>query len=247
MQQSAEYMRNWRRKNAEHYRLYKRTRYQKLKDKINAQRRASSPEVKARNACRQRLYYQENRAVLLERQKNVCKEKRDAWNLKTRQKRLTDPVWRDKRRAEGKRFREKHKDKVLERNRNYYEKNKDSFIESVHLYYRENRAKIIVQKKEYRRRNKALYKNIAMNKKARKALAIGSHTFEGWMEKVKYYGWKCFYCKVLLTEETLSQDHAVPLSRNGTNFLSNLLPACVPCNSRKKDKTVSEFLRKRAA
>lgn len=143
MRQSSEYMRNWRKKNAEHYRSYRKARYQRLKEKINAQRRASPPEVK--------------------------------------------------------------------------------------------------------RKNKALYKNIAMNKKARKARAVGFHTFEGWMEKVKYHGWRCFYCKILLTEGTLSQDHAIPLSRNGTNFLSNLLPACVPCNSSKKDKTVFEFLRKRAA
>jgi 5-methylcytosine-specific restriction protein A len=52
----------------------------------------------------------------------------------------------------------------------------------------------------------------------------------------------CFYCRTVVTDKTVTQDHAIPLSRGGTNFASNLLPACRPCNSRKNSKTVFEYL-----
>ncbi len=38
-------------------------------------------------------------------------------------------------------------------------------------------------------------------------------------------------------------EHMVPLSRGGTNYPSNLRPSCLACNSRKRNKTVEEFLR----
>lgn len=71
--------------------------------------------------------------------------------------------------------------------------------------------------------------------------AQGSHTHEQWLDRVAYYGWCCRYCWVELTAETVVKEHAIPLSRGGTNWASNLVPACKPCNSAKKDKTPAEF------
>lgn len=36
-------------------------------------------------------------------------------------------------------------------------------------------------------------------------------------------------------------DHSVPLARGGTEYLRNLVPACVPCNRAKGDLTSREF------
>lgn len=45
-------------------------------------------------------------------------------------------------------------------------------------------------------------------------------------------GGVCAYCGDVAT----TSDHVVPKSKGGTDDLSNLVAACRPCNSRKKDR-----------
>ena len=64
--------------------------------------------------------------------------------------------------------------------------------------------------------------------------------------KLNYYGRQCRYCKVdLLAGFNLTWDHAIPRSRGGKNLLSNMVPAWLPCNSRKATKNMLEFLASR--
>lgn len=44
----------------------------------------------------------------------------------------------------------------------------------------------------------------------------------------------CHYCK----GPANTADHIVPVSQGGTNEITNLLPACLSCNSTRKDKTL---------
>lgn len=68
--------------------------------------------------------------------------------------------------------------------------------------------------------------------------AIGTHSPEELQElKSKLFG-LCAYC---LKAKSDTIDHVIPLSRGGTNFISNLLPACVSCNSKKRDRLFSEW------
>ncbi|WP_276200329.1 HNH endonuclease [Chelatococcus sp. XZ-Ab1] len=50
-------------------------------------------------------------------------------------------------------------------------------------------------------------------------------------------GGKCVYCG---TTEKLGADHAIPLSRGGTNDISNLVACCEACNKSKGGRTVEE-------
>lgn len=52
------------------------------------------------------------------------------------------------------------------------------------------------------------------------------------------YGGICAYCH---ERDADTFDHVVPLSRGGLHETANLLPACRPCNSSKKDKLLSEW------
>jgi hypothetical protein len=54
---------------------------------------------------------------------------------------------------------------------------------------------------------------------------------------------RCFYCAEILTEETLTKDHLVPLVHNGCTCSGNLVSSCLRCNSMKKQQTVAEFLK----
>lgn len=62
----------------------------------------------------------------------------------------------------------------------------------------------------------------------------------------------CFCCGTRLTlrpncENTLTVDHAVPLSRGGKNKRHNYVPACEPCNMEKGDMTAAEFIQYRSS
>lgn len=49
-------------------------------------------------------------------------------------------------------------------------------------------------------------------------------------------------CWVCLSTENLTVDHIIPVSRGGTNDISNLTTLCGSCNSRKNNKLYSEWL-----
>lgn len=87
------------------------------------------------------------------------------------------------------------------------------------------------------------YRQKSRDKRVRKAGVPGSHTDDEWRDLVAYFYHACAYCGA---SAPLTRDHVIPLSRTElgpTNDISNILPACLPCNSRKKDKTDWEYRR----
>jgi 5-methylcytosine-specific restriction endonuclease McrA len=59
------------------------------------------------------------------------------------------------------------------------------------------------------------------------------------------FGRQCVYCDI--TNVPLNIDHVVPRSRGGSNRITNLVLACVPCNQAKGNRSVTEFSPTRAA
>jgi len=58
-------------------------------------------------------------------------------------------------------------------------------------------------------------------------------------------GGHCWYCGVLMNPFTdFCIDHRIPQSRGGTRDYSNLVPSCRVCNSRKRDSSTLEPLRR---
>lgn len=76
-------------------------------------------------------------------------------------------------------------------------------------------------------------------RRARQTGNGGSHTMTEWLDKCALLGNVCFYCG---ESKPLTRDHKIPLSRGGTHDITNILPACKGCNSRKHSKTAREFL-----
>jgi 5-methylcytosine-specific restriction endonuclease McrA len=68
-----------------------------------------------------------------------------------------------------------------------------------------------------------------MRRHARKLAAAGAATLEQIAARVAYYGWRCWMCRGIWEEI----DHVLPLARGGSNWPSNLRPACAKCNGRK--------------
>lgn len=47
----------------------------------------------------------------------------------------------------------------------------------------------------------------------------------------------CLYCGDLFPRSQLTRDHVMPLSKGGRDIWENVVAACFPCNSRKRNRT----------
>lgn len=69
-------------------------------------------------------------------------------------------------------------------------------------------------------------------RRAHKANAAGSATVKQVAARIAYYGGLCWMCKAPWEHI----DHVIPLARGGSNWPSNLRPACQRCNCSKGAK-----------
>lgn len=76
-------------------------------------------------------------------------------------------------------------------------------------------------------------------RRARLAQAAGRHTERDWQQLVRRYR-GCAYCG---SAAPVTRDHVVPLSRGGSDFIGNILPACLSCNTSKKDRLLVDWRR----
>lgn len=76
----------------------------------------------------------------------------------------------------------------------------------------------------------------------RSASVAGTHSLEEWESLLVEHQGKCFYC----SNPAESRDHVIPISRGGSDSISNIVPACLRCNKRKGALTADEFLERLA-
>lgn len=69
----------------------------------------------------------------------------------------------------------------------------------------------------------------------RQLVTEGSLTLEEWIAICRSYGGHCAYCGSVCS---LTIDHVIPLSKGGQHAAANVVPACMPCNARKKDQII---------
>ena len=106
----------------------------------------------------------------------------------------------------------------------------------------QNRDKKRAMDRRYRLRNLAririadrarLYK-----RRARLAAAKGSATPEQIRLRWEFYGGRCWICGARAT----TPGHVIALAAGGSNWPANLRPACLPCNSSKRDRNWRSFV-----
>lgn len=78
----------------------------------------------------------------------------------------------------------------------------------------------------------------AQRRRARQRKAEGTFGIEDIERILRLQDERCFYCN---EESPMTVDHVVPLVRGGSNWPTNIVMACHPCNASKGDKLVEEW------
>lgn len=138
----------------------------------------------------------------------------------------------------ARRWRHDNPDKTREHNRTDRLKNSARCAE----YRVKNREKIREKQRIWVEANRQKVRIYNRHRQALKRGAEGSHTAEEFFELCKRLNWKCFYCGCKINSKTVTEDHIKPISRGGTDYIENIVPACQSCNSSKHTKTVNEFI-----
>jgi 5-methylcytosine-specific restriction endonuclease McrA len=137
---------------------------------------------------------------------------------------------------------ENRRKRILEANRKSRETN-GRYLDKRKVYdqkyIEKNKDKVRCSKRAWDRRNPEAVRMKVRNRRSKIRKLSGRCTPTQWMDRLAYYGGKCRYCGC---SGKMTADHRVPISRGGTGFPSNLVPACLSCNSRKRDMTELEYI-----
>ena len=137
-------------------------------------------------------------------------------------------------------YQREHAEQAAEWKKNWNAENPERMAELQSRWLEENRE----ERREYVNAWAKLHPESAIirehRRRSRELSATGNYTKQEWNELVSDYGGRCAYCNQ--ESDKLTVDHVVPLSRGGTNDISNILPACRSCNSKKNNKSLLAFL-----
>jgi 5-methylcytosine-specific restriction endonuclease McrA len=119
-----------------------------------------------------------------------------------------DPVKRAKKQETSKEWAQNNPDRVKELGQRWHNNNR-------------TKRRAYVKKDSFKRRS-----------------LIGDAQFDGYafIQKFQEMDYKCYYCGKVITLKTVTRDHFIPLTKGGTNEISNIVPACVSCNCSKGNK-----------
>ncbi len=119
-----------------------------------------------------------------------------------------------------------------------FRKNKMPFHEqnSYNGIRKQGESKQIYHKR-YVEKHPELISHLKARRYAREKGADGSHTLAEWEALKKSFNNKCCNC---FSDRPLTKDHIVPLSKGGSDYITNIAPLCRRCNSKKYNHLIGD-------
>jgi 5-methylcytosine-specific restriction endonuclease McrA len=113
---------------------------------------------------------------------------------------------------------------------NYYA-NRESILERMRLRRLADPEKAREREQKYRK-NAKINGRLRQYRTSKADAPINDLTHAQWLEIQAAQQHRCYYCQKR-RKGNLTQDHIVPLSKQGSHTLHNVIGACQSCNSRK--------------
>ncbi len=134
-----------------------------------------------------------------------------------------------------------HREENKTKAHNWRGKNITKRRKQLNTWRGKNRERFNTTSSERRRndyaKDPAPYKAaVEKRRAARYHAAINDFTPVQWERVKKHFHYLCAYCGA--KPKRLTKDHVVPLIKGGNHTISNIVPACHSCNSKKKDGPV---------
>ena len=224
---------------------YKKQYYQKNKDKLKSKTKTYEKNNKAKIAEYKRIYRQKNKSKLLKyfeqyRKENIkyiskykkqwAEKNKDRLLIKYKQNYIEN---REVVIERSKEYSRNNMGKRIKYSKKYYENNKEKHADRVKRYTLINIEKITERRRQWKKNNKDKV-NISTQRRYAKKHGL-SYDFDiiAWESCKKHFGYNCCYCG---KPGKLTQEHFIPLSKDGEYTINNIVPACKSCNSKKHNK-----------
>ena len=133
--------------------------------------------------------------------------------------------------ASRKQHRLKNLGKYKLRNKQYHQEHRDKRLTYLAAWKRNNPGYWM---KYYRANTEKFKMKMASARARRKHAPINDLTQEQWEFLKRQFHYACAYCGK--KSRRLTKDHITPLVKGGGHTLSNIVPACGSCNSKKRDR-----------
>jgi len=175
---------------------------------------------------------------------------RDKVNAGEREARLRDPeaykarvaryLASDKAKVARQSYYVANTDTIKQRAKDWTDQNPERALENRARYYEANKDHIVSKVAEWNAANPDGQRTRRRNYRAKLHAAEGSHTREQIQALYASQNGKCVYCRASL-KSGYHADHIKPLSKGGSNWITNIQLTCGPCNNRKRATDPIEF------
>lgn len=148
----------------------------------------------------------------------------------------------ERKKETGYKWREANPERKKENDRKWSQANSQRQKEIARKWNQSNPERVKENARKWLEANPKKISEYMHKRRAREANAAGTATAEQIKARFQFHENRCYYCGD--NKSGLHVEHRIPLSRGGSNWPANIVPACPTCNRTKHTKTEKEFLEK---